>query len=372
MVLVMSFVTLIGGGTLLLMLLHCRPVEELPADWLTALFTSTSAYCVTGLVVTDTGTYSSRTGQCVIMLLIQLGGLGTMTFGAFFAMVAGRGSMRDLLDSDQLSDVGKLVKAVLGFTLGIELIGAVLVSGLWGDQPCSERVFQSLFHSVSAFCNAGFSTRGPNLVGWELRWQVWIVVAGLIILGGFRFTPLDNLWRAAWTRRWFALPIATQSVRLSLSTKLVSVTTLGLLVVGTLVLLALEWNNPAHPTDPNSQVANAWFHSVTLRMAEFNTIDHGQLNPASKLFGIILMFVGASPGSTGGGVKTISLAISILTLRAVFEGPHQRRSLGPHDLRSSGLSWADGDRARVDCADGLVTGDHPSREPAAAGPRPAL
>ena len=330
LVLVMSFVTLIGGGTLLLMLPHCRPADELPADWLTALFTSTSACCVTGLVVTDTGTYWSRTGQCVILLLIQLGGLGIMTFGAFFAMVAGRGSMReaatmrDLLDSDQLSDVGKLVKAVLGFTLGIELIGAVLLSGLWADQPLPERAFQSLFHSVSAFCNAGFSTRGPNLVGWELRWQVWVVIAGLIILGGFGFTPLDNLWRAAWTRRWvrhrFALPSATQSVRLSLSTKLVSVTTLGLLVGGTLLLLALEWNNPAHPTDPNSQVANAWFHSVTLRTAGFNTIDHGKLNPASKLFGIMLMFVGASPGSTGGGVKTICLAISILTLRAVLKG----------------------------------------------------
>ena len=330
LVLVLSFVTLIGGGTLLLMLPQCRSADELSADWLTALFTSTSACCVTGLVVNDTGTYWSRTGQSVIMLLIQLGGLGIMTFGAFYAMVVGRGSMReaatmrDLLDSDQLSDVGKLVKAVLGFTLGIELIGAVLLSGLWADQPWPERAFQSLFHSVSAFCNAGFSTRGPNLAGWELRWQVWVVVAGLIILGGFGFTPLDNLWRAAWTRRWrrrrFALPSATPSVRLSLSTKLVSVTTLGLLAGGTLVLLALEWNNPAHPTEPNSQVANAWFHSVTLRTAGFNTIDHGKLNPASKLFGIMLMFVGASPGSTGGGVKTICLAISILTLRAVLKG----------------------------------------------------
>lgn len=330
LVLVLSFVALIGGGTLLLMLPQCRPAEELPADWLTALFTSTSACCVTGLVVNDTGTYWSRTGQCVILLLIQVGGLGIMTFGAFFAIVAGRGSMReaatmrDLLDSNQLSDVGKLVKAILAFTLGIELTGAVLLSGLWADQPWREQAFQSLFHSVSAFCNAGFSTRGPGLMGWELKWQVWFVVAGLIILGGFGFTPLDNLWRAARTRHWWqhrlVLPRSSHPVRLSLSTKLVSVTTLGLLVGGALFLLALEWNNPAHPQDTASQVANAWFHSVTLRTAGFSTINHGELNPATKLFGIMLMFVGASPGSTGGGVKTICLAISILTLRAVLKG----------------------------------------------------
>lgn len=329
LVLAASFVALIGAGTLLLMLPHCTPVDKPGADWLTALFTATSACCVTGLVVVDTGTYWSRTGQCVILLLIQLGGLGIMTFGAFFAMMSGsRGSMReaatmrDLLESERLSDVRGLVRAILGFTLAIELTGAVLLSGLWADLPWSERAFQSLFHSISAFCNAGFSTRSASLMSWELRWQVWLVIAGLIILGGFGFTPLDNLWRAAWTRRWLrsrlALPLAVQPVRLSLSTKLVSLTTLGLLIGGTLLMLGLEWNNPAHPQDTGSQVANAWFHSVTLRTAGFNTIEHGQLNPASKLFGIMLMFVGASPGSTGGGVKTICLAISILTLRAVL------------------------------------------------------
>jgi trk system potassium uptake protein len=337
--LVASFVALISVGALVLMLPFCRPSGEPSADWLTALFTSTSACCVTGLVVTDTGTYWSRTGQIVIVILIQLGGLGIMTFGAFFAMVSGRGSMReaatmrDLLESEQLSDVGKLVKSIIGFTLAIELTGAVLLSGLWADQPWPERIFQSLFHSVSAFCNAGFSTRGPSLMGWELRWQVWGVVCALIILGGFGFTPLDNIWRAACTRRWtrcrIALPSSVPTVRLTLSTKIVAVTTLGLLVGGSLLMLGLEWNNSAHSVDgakaPDTvtQVANAWFHSVTLRTAGFNTIDHGKLTPASKLFGIMLMFVGASPGSTGGGVKTTCLAISILTLRAVLKGRTQ-------------------------------------------------
>ena len=331
MVLVMSFVVLIGAGTLLLMLPRCRPVDSLPADWLTALFTSTSACCVTGLVVVDTGTYWSRPGQCVILILIQLGGLGIMTFGAFFATVIGgsrsvreAATMGDLLESTQLADVRNLIRAILGFTLAIEIAGAVLLSGLWADKPLEEQAFQSLFHSVSAFCNAGFSTRTESLVHWQLRWQVWGVFTTLIILGGLGFMTLDNLVRATSTRNWFRrrsiVPAIRQPTRLTLSTRLVTVTTLVLLVGGTIVLLGLEWNNPAFPIDTPSQVANAWFGSVTLRTAGFNTIDHSYLSPASKIFGIMLMFVGASPGSTGGGVKTVCFAVAILTLRAVLKG----------------------------------------------------
>lgn len=330
LVLVMSFVALIGTGTLLLMLPRCRPADVPSADWLTALFTSTSACCVTGLVVVDTGTYWSRTGQCVILALIQLGGLGIMTFGAFFAVVVGgarsvreSATMADLLESEQLADVRGLVRSILGFTLAIEGLGAILLSGLWADQPLPEQAFQSLFHSVSAFCNAGFSTRTESLMHWELKWQVWGVICGLIILGGFGFTSLNNIVRTIRSRcrRRYSLPFVSQSrVRLSLSTRLVTITTLALLIGGTIVLLGMEWNNPAHPSGVDSQIANAWFHSVTLRTAGFNTIDHGKLSAPSKLFGIMLMFVGASPGSTGGGVKTICLALSILTLRAVLKG----------------------------------------------------
>lgn len=331
LVLVTTFAALITVGTLLLMLPRCRPAGEDSADWLTALFTATSACCVTGLVVVDTGTYWTRAGQCVILVMIQLGGLGIMTFGAFFAAVLGvRGSvsesatMADLLESEQLADVRGMLRSILGFTLIIEAVGAILISGLWAHLPLGERAFQSAFHSVSAFCNAGFSTRAENLMHWELRWQVWGVIAGLIILGGFGFNPLDNLYRWFCSNVGIRRPtmslVPQRRVRLTLSTRLVTVTTLVLLVSGTLILLGMEWSNPAHPTETNSQLANAWFHSVTLRTAGFNTIDHGQLSAPAKLFGIMLMFVGASPGSTGGGVKTICLAISILTLRAVLKG----------------------------------------------------
>lgn len=329
LVLVASFLVLIGVGTMLLMLPRCRPVGQESADWLTALFTSTSACCVTGLIVVDTGTYWSRPGQCIILILIQLGGLGIMTFGAFFATVMGRGSVReaatmgDLLESTQLADVRTLIRSILGFTVAIELVGAFLLSGLWADKPLAERAFQSLFHAVSAFCNAGFSLRSNNMMHWELRWQVWGVLAGLIIMGGFGFIALDNLFRSV-VARCVRTPslrlVPNHRTKLTLSTRLVAISTLALLVIGTIVMLGFEWNNPAHPTNVNSQLANAWFHSVTLRTAGFNTIDHGQLTAPSKIFGIMLMFVGASPGSTGGGVKTICLAISILTLRAVLRG----------------------------------------------------
>jgi len=331
LILVVSFLILITTGTLLLMMPRCRPADTPSADVLTALFTSTSACCVTGLVVVDTGTYWSRLGQYVILALIQLGGLGIMTFGAFFAALAGQGSVRqaatmaDLLESEQLSDVRRLVRSIIGFTLGIECIGAVAISGLWSDLPPYERAFQSVFHSVSAFCNAGFSTRSTGLIGWELHWQVWAAFPALIILGGFGFIALDNLFRTAVSRlrrhqEASMSLLVVRRPRLSLSTRLVTITTLGLLAGGTVVLLGLEWNNPAFPTEPTRQLANAWFHSVTLRTAGFNTVDHAHLSPAGKLFGIMLMFVGASPGSTGGGVKTICFAISILTLRAVLRG----------------------------------------------------
>lgn len=328
LVLVLSFVGLIGIGTLLLMLPRCRPDGELPADWLTALFTATSACCVTGLVVNDTSVYWSRTGHVVIMALIQVGGLGIMTFGAFFAVVMGskllareHATMRDLLESEQLGDVAGLIRSILGFTIIIELVGACLLTTLWPELPLLDRLFYGLFHSVSAFCNAGFALRSNSLMGWELSWQVWGVFPLLIILGGFGFTPLRNIWHVIrWRLGLLTLEPGSLRPRLTLTTRLVAVTTLGLLVVGTVVLFLLEWNNSRHPLPVANQFANAWFHSVTLRTAGFNTIDHEQLAPGSKLFGISMMFIGASPGSTGGGMKTISLALIILTLRSILRG----------------------------------------------------
>lgn len=331
LVLVMSFATLIAVGTILLMLPRCRPEGEPAAPFLKALFTATSAGCVTGLVLDPPGEYWSRTGQVVLLGLIQLGGLGIMTFGAFFALVLGRRlpvreqiTFRELLDSDRIGDVGGIVRAILGLTLGLELIGALLLSTLWPDLPWSERLFQGLFHAVSAFCNAGFCLRTESLIGWEQHWQVWAVVPLLIIAGGFGFNAIDN-WRRVLNHRWLRRragdPAAgTIAPRLSLTTRLVTITTLCLLVGGTGLLFLLEFDNSRHPEGYSRQFINAWFHSVTLRTAGFSTIDHEHLRPATKLVSIAFMFIGASPGSAGGGVKTICLALMVITLRSVLRG----------------------------------------------------
>ncbi|MBI1347412.1 Trk family potassium uptake protein [bacterium] len=329
LVLVVSFMALICIGTVLLMSPRCRPVGQPPAPFRVALFTATSASCVTGLIVEPTGSYWSRTGQTVILGLIQCGGLGIMTFSAFFAYALGQRlpvreqmTFRQLLESDRMGDIGSMIRAILGFTFGIELLGAIVLCTLWPERPFGDRCFYGLFHSVSAFCNAGFGLRDQSLLHWEMKWQVWGAIPLLIILGGFGFTSLDN-WRKVITFRCFTrIPFGgtAQTQRLTLNTRISTITTLSLLLVGTVCLYCLERNNPRHPQEEGNQWANAWFHSVTLRTAGFNTVDHQELRPATKLFGMGMMFIGASAGSTGGGVKTICFAITLLTLRSVLRG----------------------------------------------------
>ena len=330
LVLVMSFALLIGIGTLLLMSPRSRPAGADPAPFLKALFTATSASCVTGLTLDPPGSYWSRTGQLVILGLIQIGGLGIMTFGAFFAFVLRtklhvreQMTFRELLESNRIGEVNVMIRSIITLTLGIELIGAVLLYTVWPDMAYPDRLFYAVFHSVSAFCNAGFCLRDNNLMGWEQKWQVWGVFPALIILGGFGFNALSNWQRVILYRcqRRNAFGIrATCPPRVTLTTRMVTWTTFSLLIGGTGMMYLLEYDNPAHPAAQSSQWANAWFHSVTLRTAGFNTIDHEQLRPATKLLGVVLMFIGASPGSTGGGVKTVMLALAILTLRSVLRG----------------------------------------------------
>ena len=336
--LAVSFLALIAVGTLLLMLPRARAPElalesNEGAPFLVALFTSTSACCVTGLVVVHTGQYWSTWGQSVIMILFQLGGLGIMTFGSFFALVAGRKmrirervTMQGLLEAEQLGEVRHLVSAILLVTLGAELLGAVLISGLFSDMPWHQCCFWSLFHSVSAFCNAGFSLTENSLVGMGDRWQVWGVITMLIVLGGLGFSVLYNValrfladWRLFKNRqRLFRLP--ARRVRLTLSSQIVLLMTGSLLVLGTLVLYGLERYAHASHSGEALSFVDAWFQSVTMRTAGFNTVDLDGLQTSSKLFSVLLMFIGASPGSTGGGVKTVSFGLAILALVSVIRG----------------------------------------------------
>lgn len=357
LVLVTSFLVLIAVGTVLLMLPRSRAETAAePAGFLTALFTATSAACVTGLVVETTGTYWSPFGQTVIMGLFQVGGLGIMTCGAFFAVASGRrmlfresATLRDMLESEQLGDVRRLVLSILVFTLLAELIGAVAISGLWADEPLGERIRQSVFHSVSAFCNAGFSLTGKSFVDSGHRWQVWGGVAGLIVIGSTGFSVLYDL--TLWTRaRVRALSFGTllrkpgAHVRLSLTTRLAATTTIVLLIAGTAVYYLLESTSDVEKPDGNSPLAEAWFQSVTFRTAGFNTVDHGELQPATKLFAIFLMFIGASPGSTGGGVRTVCFALTTLALVSILRGRNRVEVAGrtiPQDQvnRALAIVW---------------------------------
>jgi trk system potassium uptake protein TrkH len=338
--LVMSFVILITAGTLILMLPICHrsPIDEplVGAPWLTALFTATSASCVTGLVVESTPTYWSPVGHLVILALFQIGGLGIMTFGAFFAAIAGRNvrltefaTLRDMFASEALEDIRRLIFAIAGFTFLSEAIGALLLMTLWPDLPWPERIFNGVFHSVSGFCNAGFALTPDNFVGMADRWQVSGVLCGLIIVGGLGFAVLYNLFVWSWNfvircLRPDVFRFPRQRVRLRLTTKLVIVTTLCLLIGGAVGIYFLDRTQPG----TGINICDSWFQSVTFRTAGFNTVDLGKLSPAAKLLGIVLMLIGASPGSTGGGVKTTVFAVAIVGVASVMRGRDRVEAFG--------------------------------------------
>ncbi|HEX6986419.1 MAG TPA: potassium transporter TrkG, partial [Planctomycetaceae bacterium] len=236
-------------------------------------------------------------------------------------------------------DVRRLVFAILAFTFGSELIGAVLLSGLWADKPPAEQAYYSLFHAVSAFCNAGFDLTGRSFLGLGTRWQVWGVIAGLVIVGGLGFGTLYNLSHAALTRlRWgrrapakdrplpFGPKVASgRPARLTVTTRLVLLTTALLLAAGTAWHYVFEAapGGTAYGLPPEQRLADAWFQSVIYRTAGFNTVDHAQLRPATKLVAVVLMFIGAAPVSCGGGVKTAAVAVVALAFASIMRGrPH--------------------------------------------------
>lgn len=365
LLLVLSFALLICVGTLMLMLPRSRtqPDPDMPisAPFTVALFTSTSASCVTGLVVVPTGSYWSSFGQSVILCLFQIGGLGIMTWGALFAVVAGQqmgireaATFREMLESDNLSGVRQLLMTILTFTLVTELVGAVALSGLWSDRPFWQQVFFSVFHSVSAFCNAGFSLQDDGFLNQGGHWQVWGPLTLLIVFGGLGFAVLQNVWMVSWTtvRRWWSgglsgwttlTPNGRQParVRLNITALLCLSTTIFLLFVGSFGFFLLESTAPTLDSPLSQRIADAWFQSVTFRTAGFNTVDHGELQTGTKFFAIPLMFIGASPGSTGGGVKTIAFALLALTVISILRGKPSieiRQRTIPTDLVNRALA----------------------------------
>ena len=314
--LAISFAAAIFLGALLLMLPVCTVSGRI--SFVDALFTSTSAICVTGLIVVDTATYFTTVGQCVIILLIQLGGLGIMTFSTMVLLAAGR----PISVSDRIlvqegyhpgspRDFRALIRNIFLLTAGIEGAGFVILSlRFLRDEPWPRALFSGFFHSVSAFCNAGFSVYSDNLMGFRGDVLVNLTIAGLIIFGGLGFLVIGESGKAA------AGLLKRENPRLSLHSKLVLTTTAALIASSFVIFLALENDGALGGMPWKEKILASFFQVVTPRTAGFNTIDLTALGTAAVLLHMFLMFIGASPGSTGGGVKTSTFGIILAFIRS--------------------------------------------------------
>jgi potassium uptake TrkH family protein len=331
LIFVSSFAVLIGLGTLLLLLPQSAKVEISLVD---ALFTATSAVCVTGLTVLTTGEDFTLTGQAFILVLLQLGGLGMLTFtnvfGLFFRSFGSfrnRLMLQDMINSRTIEGTKGLLVRILVFTLVAEGIGALLIYGglATGSAPDGNRAWFAIFHAISAFCNAGFSTLPQSLYEETFRMQygVHLTIAALIILGGIGFnTIIGYLQYMGEALRYYFYRVINRADRaipaslplLSANDKLVLRTTTALLVAGTLGFYFFEGANSLSNQSSFGQWATAFFGSVTARTAGFNSFDTGSLAGPTLLLLILLMWVGASPGSTGGGIKTTTFGIALLNI----------------------------------------------------------
>ncbi len=324
-VLVTGFAVLIFIGALLLML----PVSSAsgqPTGFLTALFTSTSAVCVTGLVVVDTGTYWSTFGQIVIISLIQVGGLGFMTMAVLFWLIMGRRVtfrermlIQESLNVIELSGLIRLAKQVILLTIVIQLIITLLLAIRFIPHlGFLKGIGYSLFHAVSGFNNAGFDLFGEfrSLTQFVDDPIVNIAIGSDIILGGIGFTVMADLLRYR------------KKKKLSVHTRLTLLVTGALLLLGMIVIFLLEFNNTLASLNWSGKLWASWFQSVVPRTAGFNTLDMTALRPATLFFILILMFIGASPGSTGGGIKTTTFGMVMLAVISMARGKKDAEIFG--------------------------------------------
>ena len=387
-----SFVFLVLAGAGLLMLPVSTPRGGRAIDFYDAIFTSTSAVCVTGLTVRQTGSEFTGFGQGVILVLIQLGGLGVMVFGTVLALVVGKGlslrgstAMGQMVSSDEIGSMRKIVLFIMAATLALEAVGALLFYPMFAHWQVGQArllagkaAWYSAFHSISAFCNAGLSLCDRNMMegvrdGWASplrdRWQVLGVMAPLIVLGGLGFPVLLDcvVLLRGWLRRavafmWCLLgrPAArTPRARLPLHARIVLVATVVLILGGAAGLLLVEPPNdrsrygdigrtPVYDEktrsrrdwprmDPSRKIAAAVFQSVSARTAGFNTIDLSELSNAGKLWLCWLMIVGGSPAGTAGGMKTATAALVLATIYSVVRRRHEvevfRRSIAADVVR---------------------------------------
>ena len=282
-----------------------------PLSWLDALFTATSAICVTGLIVVDTATYFTAAGQAYVLLLIQLGGLGIITFTSLIIVALGRRlSLRQETLASGAAGVAEnvdyrdLIWAIFRFTFLAEVVGALLLYLCWVPQfGWGGAVWHAVFHAVSAFCNAGFSTFTASLMGFQAHLPLLAVVMALIVVGGLGFLTLEELYV------WRRVRRKEGRFRLSVHSQIVIATTVLLLLAGWMAFTAFEWNNTLAGMPWGQRLINGLFASITPRTAGFNTIDYAQVETETNFLTIVFMMIGGSPGSTAGGVKTTTFAI---------------------------------------------------------------
>ncbi|MBD0269379.1 MAG: ATPase [Cyanobacteria bacterium Co-bin8] len=322
----LGFLSLILAGTVLLALPFTSTDPWAWNHLIIALFTATSAVCVTGHAVVDTGTYFSLIGQAVILVLVQVGGLGYMTVTTFLLLLLGRRfglreriALQQALDRDELQGAGQVLRSIVAATLILELTGVFLLLPTFAaDHGLGRGLWLSVFHSISAFNNAGFSLFSDNLIGYQASLPVNAVITGLIVLGGIGYEVMFEMYllsRDFFTRRRSCMVF-------SLNFKVVVSTTIILLLGGTVAFFLVEGRNPATlgamgwPT----RLLAAWFQAVTPRTAGFNTIDITQMTTAGLFITIALMFIGGGPGGTAGGIKTTTLRVLTSCTKAILQG----------------------------------------------------
>jgi trk system potassium uptake protein TrkH len=324
----LGFLAMVAVGTILLMM----PFSTSNGTWnnfIVALFTSTSAVCVTGLSVVDPGTYFSFWGQFFIALLAQIGGLGYMTTTTFLILLIGRKfdlrhkiAIQQALDRPGMSGSNQVIRSIIAITLIFEITGTfLLLPAFVPKYGWSQGLWLAIFHSVNAWNNAGFSLFKDNLIGYQSSALVAFTITGLIIFGGIGYQVIMEMY--LWLRDRFIYK--SRNIIFSLDFKVATITTVVLLLLGTVLFFGIEIRNPQTFGNLSfrDQLLAAWFQSVTPRTAGFNTIDIGKMTNAGIFLTIAFMFIGASPGGTGGGMKTTTLRVLTSCTKTILQGKEE-------------------------------------------------
>ncbi|MBX0333298.1 ATPase [Pontibacter sp. HSC-14F20] len=328
LIFLMSFLTLIAIGTALFMLPKMTNDPD-GMRFIDALFMATSTSCITGLAVVDPGTYFTFSGQVVVLILVQLGGLGVMTFATFFATLMRQGigikqhvAMFEIMESESISFSKGLLRKLIAMTLSIEAIGAVLIFATWSEEVefvgLGSKIFFSVFHAVSGFCNAGLSLFPEGLYSNPLQnsYVMHLIIAALVIMGGIGFPTILDVFSPDAMRTRMAMPWRNWKMM----TRVTVYSSAALLAFGTVTFFLLEYFNTLSHLNFAEALITSFFQSTTTRSSGFHTVDMSAISVPALLIMMMLMFIGASPGSMGGGIKTTTFVVIILTVWTTIVG----------------------------------------------------